>query len=137
MLIDHSSIAEKAVYKRFEPDAPDQKDLLVSGMPISPFSEPRNLADHSKGAFVRHGLQPRVTMSETLFTMLAGSDTTASSMRFTLLSLITNPRVYREMKSVVAQAVSEGRVSSPIKQEEARKIPYIQVCPRSCYPLVF
>lgn len=43
-----------------------------------------------------------------------------------MLHLMTTPRVYRKLKAVVQQAVNEG-VSSPIKQEEAKKIPYLQV----------
>ncbi|KUI71671.1 Pisatin demethylase [Cytospora mali] len=99
-------VAEKAVKKRFEPGAPDEKDLL--------------------GAFVRHGLQPGPTLSEALFVMVAGSDTTASAMRSTMLHLMGSPRVYQKLKGIILQAVSEGRVSSPIKQEEAKKIPYLQ-----------
>lgn len=34
MLIHNSSVAEKAVRKRYEPGAPDEKDLLVSDVII-------------------------------------------------------------------------------------------------------
>lgn len=66
-------------------------------------------------------------MSEALFSMVAGSDTTASAIRATMLYLITTPRVYRKLKQVVTEAVQSGRVSSPIKQEEAKEISYLQV----------
>lgn len=59
--------------------------------------------------------------------MVAGSDTTASAIRATMLHLITTPRVYHKLKQVVREAVHEQRVSSPIQQEEAKKIPYLQV----------
>ncbi|ROW02925.1 hypothetical protein VSDG_01713 [Cytospora chrysosperma] len=98
-------VAEKAVRKRYEPGAPDEKDLL--------------------SAFVRHGFEPGPAISELLFVMLAGSDTTAAAVRCTMLHLMTTPRVYQQLKSVVQQAVKEG-VSSPIKQEEAKKIAYLQ-----------
>lgn len=66
-------------------------------------------------------------ISEALFAMVAGSDTTASTIRCTMLYLMTTPRVYQKLKQVVREAVEEGRVSSPIKQDEARHIPYLQV----------
>jgi cytochrome P450 len=74
-------------------------------------------------------------MSEALFSMVAGSDTTASAIRATILYLITNPRVYHKFKQVVREAVQDGHVSSPIKQEEAKQIPYLQVRdPKCTYP---
>lgn len=60
--------------------------------------------------------------------MVAGSDTTASAIRATMLHLITTPRVYQKLKQLVREAIQERRVSSPIQQEEAKKIPYLQVC---------
>ncbi|ROV93639.1 hypothetical protein VMCG_08103 [Cytospora schulzeri] len=98
-------VAEEAVTKRYELDAPDEKDLL--------------------GAFIRRGLQPGPAISELQFVLLAGSETSASAMRVTMLYLMTTPRVYHKLKEVVQQAVREG-VSSPIKQEEAKRIPYLQ-----------
>lgn len=62
-----------------------------------------------------------------MFALGAGSDTTGSTIRGTMLQLITNPRVYLKLKETVAQAVSQGLVSSPIKQEEAKKLSYLQV----------
>lgn len=44
-----------------------------------------------------------------------------------MLYLLATPRVYQKLKSIVMQAVNEGRVSSPIKVEEAKRIPYLQV----------
>lgn len=78
--------------------------------------------------------------------MVAGSDTTASAIRATMLHLITTPRVYHKLKKVVREAVEEQHVSSPIQQEEAKKIPYLQVrypkctcshCGREEYELIF
>lgn len=58
--------------------------------------------------------------------MVAGSDTTASALRSTLLRLVTSPRVYRRLKDTVGQAVAGGRASSPITNDEARRLPYVQ-----------
>lgn len=59
--------------------------------------------------------------------MSAGSDTTAATIRCTMLHLMTNPRVYYKLKQIVREAVNEGQVSNPITHDEARKIPYVQV----------
>lgn len=52
-----------------------------------------------------------------------------------MLHLMTTPRVYQKLKSVVQQAVREG-VSSPIKQEEAKKITYLQVRLWQCFRIL-
>ncbi|KAK1656592.1 pisatin demethylase, partial [Colletotrichum godetiae] len=44
------------------------------------------------GSFVAHGLTQKEASSEILMQILAGSDTTATAIRATLLHLITNPR---------------------------------------------
>lgn len=98
--------AQQAVRERYKPEAPDEKDLL--------------------GAFIRHGLPEGPCLSEILFSITAGSDTAASTIRCTMLYLMSTPRVYNKLKMVVSEAVSRGVVSSPIKQEEAKAIPYIQ-----------
>lgn len=58
--------------------------------------------------------------------LIAGSDTTASVMRVTMLYIMSTPRVYNKLKAEIANAVRRG-VSSPITVEEAKKIPYLQV----------
>ncbi|KAG8160898.1 hypothetical protein KVR01_009162 [Diaporthe batatas] len=98
---------EETIQKRCDQGALEDKDLL--------------------GAFIRSGLSPGECMSEALFSMVAGSDTTAAAIRATMLYLITTPRVYQKMKQVVEEAVHSGRVSNPIKQAEAKEIPYLQV----------
>lgn len=48
-------------------------------------------------------------------------------MRCTMLYLMSTPRVYNKLKMVISEAVSQGDISSPIKQEEAKAIPYLRV----------
>lgn len=66
------------------------------------------------------------------FAMAAGSDTTASMIRITMLHLMTSPAHYRTLKDTVSRAIADGRVSSPITQEEARNLPFIQVSKPLC-----
>ncbi|KAI1205010.1 cytochrome P450 [Annulohypoxylon truncatum] len=100
-------IANEAVRKRFEPDADkDEKAVLAS--------------------FIRHGLTQAQCEVESIFMFVAGSDTTASAIRATLLHILSTPRVYQCLKDEIKSAVEEGRVSRPITQAEARELPYLQ-----------
>ncbi|RDW80147.1 hypothetical protein BP6252_04785 [Coleophoma cylindrospora] len=95
-------VAKRVVSERFGPDKKIQKDML--------------------GSFVNHGLTQREAESETLMQILAGSDTTASAMRATLLHISTSPRVLNRLVSEIASTP----ISSPITDAEARKMPYLQ-----------
>lgn len=53
---------------------------------------------------------------------LAGSDTTATAIRATILYITTNPRVYAKLLAEISSAAP----SSPIQDAEARKLPYLQ-----------
>lgn len=44
----------------------------------------------------------------------------------TLLFLASTPVAYGKLKSEIANAISEGRISSPIKDKESRQLPYLQ-----------
>lgn len=59
--------------------------------------------------------------------LVAGSETTASVMRITLLCLISSPPVYQKLKAVVKEAVSRGAVTEPISYSVAKEIPYLKV----------
>ncbi|KAK8083742.1 Fumagillin dodecapentaenoate synthase [Apiospora saccharicola] len=100
------AVAEKIVGERFRPDSKPQKDML--------------------GAFKAHGLTQRECETEGLFMVIAGSDTTASVVRSTMLHLLSSPRIYHKLKQTIRQAVEEGRASSPIQLDEAKRISYLQ-----------
>ncbi|KAI0449059.1 cytochrome P450 monooxygenase [Xylaria acuta] len=84
--------------------------------------------DHDMlGSFIRRGgLGKEQCQIELLTTIVAGSDTTSSATRLTLLYLMTCPRVYYKLKGVIVHAIREGKASDPISQAEAKKIPYLQ-----------
>ncbi|KAI2469670.1 cytochrome P450 [Annulohypoxylon bovei var. microspora] len=100
-------IANEAIRKRFKPDADKQEKTVLA-------------------SFIRHGLTQPQCEVESLFMFVAGSDTTASAIRATLLHILSIPRVYQRMKDEITLAVNEGRVSSPITQAEAKELPYLQ-----------
>ena len=49
-------------------------------------------------------------------------------MQSTLLAIISNPRVYQELKLEIRTAVSEQLVSYPIRHAEAKQLAYLQAC---------
>ena len=81
----------------------------------------------NQAVFLKNGLTRAEIEHEVVFMITAGSDTTATTMRTTILNLITHPNAYLELKREIFKAVREGKVSNPIKYEEARSLPYLQV----------
>lgn len=103
------SIAHKAVAERFGPDPKHVEDTL--------------------GSFVRHGLTQTECESETILLILAGSDSTATTLRTTFLYILTTPYVYANLLAEIKSAIEAGKVSHPvIKNTEAQSLPYLQAC---------
>lgn len=69
----------------------------------------------------------RDCQAEIPFQIVAGSDTTAAAIRGTLINLMTATHAYKRLQDEIDEAVSSGRVSSPVKADEGRKLPYLQV----------
>ncbi|KAI1402026.1 cytochrome P450 [Hypoxylon fuscum] len=99
-------VAQDVASERFGPDAKDRQDML--------------------GSFVRHGVERRQCESEILFQIIAGSDTTATAVRGTMVNLLASPFAYFKLRKEIDTAISEGRISSPIKNEEAKGLEYLQ-----------
>ncbi|KAI3325275.1 benzoate 4-monooxygenase cytochrome p450 [Xylariaceae sp. AK1471] len=79
------------------------------------------------GSFLSHGLAADEAQSTLLVAMVAGSDTSATAIRATMLHIIASPVAYRKVKAETKLAVQEGRVSYPvITTDEARQLPYLQ-----------
>ena len=78
------------------------------------------------GSFIRHGLTQEEASGEALLQVVAGSDTSASTIRIVMLSLLANPPAYRKLQAEIDEAIAAGKISSPIKDSEARELPYLQ-----------
>ncbi|VBB84318.1 Putative cytochrome P450 E-class, group I [Podospora comata] len=76
--------------------------------------------------FIRNGLSEMECQGEALLVILAGSDTSAGTIRSTILYLMSNPQAYGRFKREIKEALQQGKVSSPITNEEALKLPYLQ-----------
>ncbi len=101
--------SHKAVAERFGPDAKQVNDML--------------------GSFVRHGLTQEECESESMLQILAGSDSTATTLRTTFLCILTHPHVYMRLLAEIRSATDAGNISFPvITNAEALKLPYLQAC---------
>ncbi|KAH8748372.1 cytochrome P450 [Hyaloscypha finlandica] len=95
-------IGKQVVAERFGPNKKVKRDML--------------------GSFLAHGLTQREARSESLLQIIAGSDTSATTMRATLLHILTNPTVQAKLLT----ELSSSNLSFPITDDEARKLPYLQ-----------
>jgi cytochrome P450 len=62
----------------------------------------------------------------TLSTILAGSDSTAFTLMWTLHYLLQNPQALKSVKEEIAKAVLEGNLNYPPALKELVKLPYLQ-----------
>ncbi|KAG7288371.1 hypothetical protein NEMBOFW57_007902 [Staphylotrichum longicolle] len=78
------------------------------------------------GSFVAHGLSKEEAEGETVVQIIAGSDTSATAIRSTLLFVMTSPLVYGRLQAEIDAGIRDGRISAPITDAEARNLPYLQ-----------
>ncbi|KLJ09236.1 hypothetical protein EMPG_15344 [Blastomyces silverae] len=110
---DVVGIAKEVVAERYGPNKITKPDML--------------------GSFVAHGLSQRDAEAESLVQIVAGSDTTATTIRIALLLLTTSPKTYTTLVSEIDRAISQSRISSPVTDAEARALPYLQACIKECF----
>ncbi|ETN45928.1 uncharacterized protein HMPREF1541_00110 [Cyphellophora europaea CBS 101466] len=108
-------ITRSQVAKRFDKNGKpevEHKDMLAS--------------------FIRHGLSQEEAEQESVMQLAAGSDTTATGLRATLLCIITNPRVHTKLLAEIDQRRLSGETTSSsnsiISDQEARELTYLQAC---------
>jgi cytochrome P450 len=106
-------MARKVITKRLEKPTEGKSDMLAS--------------------FTRHGLSKDELVTESVLQILAGSDTTSTAIRSTMLYVVSNARVYTKLRAEIDAAVSSGDVlaAPSIAQESSlRKLPYLQAVAR-------
>lgn len=99
-------VAKRAVAERFQSAEKAKPDMLAS--------------------FIRHGLTQEEASGEAFFQVIAGSDTSASTIRIVLLALMSNPPAYIRLQKEIDDAIAAGKISSPITDAEGRQLPYLQ-----------
>lgn len=75
---------------------------------------------------MRHGMTQKEIEVETIIELAAGSDTTATAIRATMLYIITTPRVYCRLKAEIRTAAALGNLSFPISNDQSKALPYLQ-----------
>ncbi|KAI9769905.1 MAG: hypothetical protein M1839_003306 [Geoglossum umbratile] len=103
-------VAKRVVAQRYGPDRKECRDML--------------------GSFVRHGLTQEEAENESLIQIVAGTETTATAIRSTLLHIITQPKVYATLQAEIDEANRDNRTSKPIRDAKARELPYLLACIR-------
>ena len=77
-------------------------------------------------SFIRHGIDGDDLFQEVFEQILAGSDTTAASLRILMLYIMSHPRVYTKLQKEIDQAAAGSAVGEDIIPDaEARKLPYL------------
>ncbi|RBR23415.1 uncharacterized protein FIESC28_03794 [Fusarium coffeatum] len=99
-------VANKKVAERFAPGATPHADML--------------------GSFMKNGLSQEQMSRESLLNVVAGSETTATTIRMIMLCILTNPVAYRRLQQEIDDAIKAGTISSPITDAEARRLPFLQ-----------
>ncbi|KAK0644233.1 benzoate 4-monooxygenase cytochrome P450 [Cercophora newfieldiana] len=100
-------IAQAFVAKRFGPDKVEAPDML--------------------GSFIKNGVDQRTAETESVLQVIAGSDTTAGTIRTAIAHIITSPLVYSALVAEITSAISAESISSPvITDTEARSLPFLQ-----------
>jgi len=80
------------------------------------------------GSFMHHGLSQSQCEAECVVQVIAGSDTTGTTIRTALKFVLSSPHIYKRFMGEARSAIRSGRVSTPvIRYEEARRLPYLQV----------
>ncbi|KAL2760390.1 hypothetical protein ACRALDRAFT_2024383 [Sodiomyces alcalophilus JCM 7366] len=98
--------AKNFVDKRLKPGAKPGRDMMQS--------------------FINAGLNRDELTQEVYVETIAGSDTTATAIRMTLLSLISTPAAFAALRREIDAGIAAGRISSPVRDAEAKAMPYLQ-----------
>ncbi|XXG94339.1 hypothetical protein Hte_000593 [Hypoxylon texense] len=118
-------------FNRIYPSTQDN-DGVGKYMALAHEAVERSLGDNEKrrrdvlASFIEQGVTKEEAINELMLQVVAGTDSTAAAIRMTLLFLLSNPVAYEKLKLEIDEAILEGKISAPIKDAEARQLPYLQ-----------
>lgn len=78
------------------------------------------------GHLIAQGLTQKEAQAESHLQILAGSDSTATTIKMMMLHTVTNPSVYQTLRTEINTDVAAGKISGLIKDSEARQLSYLQ-----------
>lgn len=78
-------------------------------------------------SFIAHGLDENDLVTESVFQIIAGADTSATTIRTIFLHVITNPRIYRILQNEIDEVLKSGIVEDDgvVKDAVAKELPYL------------
>ncbi|KAI0204897.1 cytochrome P450 [Astrocystis sublimbata] len=76
--------------------------------------------------WIQQGLPEMECQLDLSLLLPAGTETVAMMARGTLLHLMNSPAIYQRTKQEIREAIAAGRISSPITNEEALSLEYMQ-----------
>ncbi|KAI1874386.1 hypothetical protein JX265_004594 [Neoarthrinium moseri] len=76
--------------------------------------------------WLKHDLSPTEAELDLSVQVPAGTETSITTIRGILMYLITSPSIYYKLKKEISDGIEHGHISRPIKNEEARNLPYLQ-----------
>ncbi|OAL33863.1 hypothetical protein AYO20_06874 [Fonsecaea nubica] len=101
-------IAQKAVAERYRPGAKVKRDIL---------------------GHVAKGLSQTQVEAESHLQIIAGSDSTSSALRITMMLLIGSPVASQKLVTEIDRAVANGKISCQIVRcSEAAELEYLSAC---------
>ncbi|KAI1302524.1 cytochrome P450 [Xylaria venustula] len=102
---------------------------IVKNVVSKRFDEP-DYDRHTKSAmldeWINNGMTRRECELELAIQVPAGSETSTTAIRGIMLHLLSSPQVYKKLQDEITTGIEEGCISSPITNEEARRLPYLQ-----------
>ncbi|TGJ81716.1 hypothetical protein E0Z10_g7051 [Xylaria hypoxylon] len=99
-------LVKSVVDGRLAPGAKPQKDMMQ--------------------AFINSGMTRGELTQQVFVQIIAGSVSTTSAVCMTLLCLLTNPSAYSALQREIDDALSAGKLSSPVADSESKGMPYLQ-----------
>ncbi|MCJ1433379.1 hypothetical protein MMC27_002739 [Xylographa pallens] len=79
-------------------------------------------------SFLKRGVARDQIATEIVVTMVAGSESTSTSIQSILLAILTNAPVYRRLQLEIDAAIARGLTKRPVQYAEAQQLPYLSAC---------
>lgn len=76
--------------------------------------------------WIKQGHGPDECEWDVAILLPAGTETSITAVRGTLLYFISSPAVYNKLKQEIAEGIKAGRISQPITNDQAKEMPYLQ-----------
>ena len=107
-------VAFEQVKQRFEPDGTPKEEVRSDML----------------NSFIRRGLSRERASEESILNLTAGSDTTATTMRATLLNIMTSPRLYQLLTAEIDDAITNGTIpleeGEVVSEDQSKQLPFLQ-----------